>query len=158
MLDHDVRTLAEQHLAEFTVLAPDLIGHGRSSWSAPWTLDANVAALASLIEAEASHPVVVVGHSFGGATALHLAAACPDLVAGLVLLDPAIGLPGTRMLAVAEATLASPDYPDAEEARAEAQTGPLIAQVIRAEVERYAAETGLCGLCGGPADHDEESW
>jgi len=112
-------TLANEHLAEVRVLAPDLIGHGRSSWEAPWTIDANVAALASLIEAEASGPVVVVGHSFGGATALHLAAACPDLVSGLVLLDPAIGLPGSRMLAVAEATLASPDYPDAEQARAE---------------------------------------
>ena len=132
-------TLAEQHLTEFTVLAPDLIGHGRSSWSAPWTLDANVAALASLIEAEASRPVVVVGHSFGGATALHLAAACPDLVSGLVLLDPAIGLPGTRMLAVAEATLASPDYPDAEEARAE-KVNAAWADVPAAEVDDELAE------------------
>lgn len=112
-------TLADEHLAEFTVLAPDLLGHGRSSWSAPWTIDANVAALASLIEREAVHPVVVVGHSFGGAIALHLAAACPDLVSGLVLLDPAIGLDGDRMRAVAEAMLASPDYPDPEQARAE---------------------------------------
>ncbi len=27
--------------------APDLIGHGRSSWAAPWTVEANVAALAA---------------------------------------------------------------------------------------------------------------
>ena len=112
-------TLATEHLAEFTVLAPDLLGHGRSSWAAPWTIDANVAALASLIEREAAGPVVVVGHSFGGAVALHLAADWPDLVSGLVLLDPAIGLDGKRMLAVAEAMLESPDYPDPAEARAE---------------------------------------
>ena len=56
---------------------------------------------------------MVVGHSFGGAVALHLAAACPDLVAGLVLLDPAIGLDGKWMREVAEAMLASPDYTDA---------------------------------------------
>ena len=73
-------TLAARHLADIAVLAPDLIGHGRSTWSAPWTIDANVAALAGLIEDEADGPVLVVGHSFGGAVALHLAAACPDLV------------------------------------------------------------------------------
>lgn len=132
-------TLANEHLAEFTVLAPDLLGHGRSSWEAPWTIDANVAALASLIEREAAGPVVVVGHSFGGAVALHLAAACPDLVSGLVLLDPAIGLDGTRMLAVAEATLESPDYPDPAEARAE-KVNAAWADVPVAEVDDELAE------------------
>ena len=83
--------LATQHLAEITVAAPDLIGHGRSSWAAPWTIDANVAALAALLEHQAEGPVVVVAHSFGSAVALHLAAAHPDRVAALVLLDPAIG-------------------------------------------------------------------
>ena len=37
-------------------------------------------------------PVVVVGHSFGGALALNLAAARPDLITALVLLDPAVAL------------------------------------------------------------------
>jgi len=132
-------TLANEHLAEFTVLAPDLLGHGRSSWAAPWTIDANVAALASLIEREAAGPVVVVGHSFGGAVALHLAAACPDLVSGLVLLDPAIGLNGKRMLAVAEAMLESPDYPDPAEARAE-KVNAAWADVPVAEVDDELAE------------------
>jgi sulfur oxidation c-type cytochrome SoxA len=45
-------TLANEHLAEFTVLAPDLLGHGRSSWEAPWTIDANVTALATWVSAE----------------------------------------------------------------------------------------------------------
>ena len=91
------RTLATRHLPEIALAAPDLLGHGRSSWSAPWTFDANVAALATLIENEADEPVLVVGHSFGGAVGLHLAAACPDLVSGLLLLDPAIGLDGQWM-------------------------------------------------------------
>jgi lipase len=116
-------TLASRHLPEFGVLAPDLLGHGRSSYAAPWTIDANVAALATLIENEADGPVVVAGHSFGGAVALHLAAACPDLVSGLVLLDPAVAMDGQMMRQVAEATMASPDYPDPAEARAEKATG-----------------------------------
>lgn len=117
------RRLCATHLPDVAVLAPDLIGHGRSSWAAPWTIDANVAALASLIEDEAGGPVVVVGHSFGGAIALHLAAQCPDLVSGLVLLDPAVGLDGQWMREVAEAMLASPDYTDPAEARTEKSTG-----------------------------------
>ena len=117
------RPLFTGHLSEVTVLAPDLIGHGRSSYAAPWTIDANVAALATLVENEADGPVLVVGHSFGGAVALHLAAQCPDLVSGLVLLDPAIGLDGERMRATAEAMMGSPDYTDRAEARTEKATG-----------------------------------
>jgi lipase len=114
--------VADRHLPEITMAAPDLLGHGRSSWAAPWTIDANVVALAALLDASADGPVPVVGHSFGGAIALHLAAARPDLVAALVLLDPAIGLDGALMHAVAEAMLASPDYPDRAEPRAEKAT------------------------------------
>jgi lipase len=111
--------LATGHLAEISVAAPDLIGHGRSSWAAPWTIDANVAALAELLDG----PVTVVAHSFGAAIALHLAATHPDRVAGLVLLDPAVGLDGGWTRDIAEAMLASPDYPDAAEARAEKANG-----------------------------------
>src|ERR1700721_2297671 len=108
--------LASQHLPEITVAAPDLIGHGRSSWAAPWTIDANVAALAELLEQQAGEPVVVVAHSFGSAVAMHLAAAHPDRVAGLVLLDPAIGLDGGWMRQIAAAMLASRAHPNAAEA------------------------------------------
>lgn len=135
--------LATQHLAEITVAAPDLIGHGRSSWAAPWTIDANVAALAQLLEQQADGPVVVVAHSFGSAVALHLAAAHPDLVAALVLLDPAIGLDGAWMGEIAEAMLASPDYPDPAEARAEKATGSwadVDPAVLDAEIDNHLVE------------------
>lgn len=115
--------LANDHLAEFSVLAPDLIGHGRSPYAAPWTIEANVAALAALLDAEAGGPVLVVGHSFGGAVALALAAARPDLVSGLVLLDPAVALDGKWMAEIADAMLSSPDYPDRDEARADKLSG-----------------------------------
>ena len=139
--------LANQHLAEITVAAPDLIGHGRSSWAAPWTIDANVAALAALLKRQADGPVVVVAHSFGSAVALHLAATHPDRVAALVLLDPAMGLDGERMREIADAMLASPDYPDAAEARAEKATGSWAGvdpAVLDAEVDDH-----LVALPGG---------
>ena len=116
-------SLATGHLRDVAVAAPDLLGHGRSSWSAPWSIDANVDALAALLVAEADGPVLVVGHSFGGALALNLAAVRPDVVAGLVLLDPAVGLDGRWMREIAENMLASPDYAGREQARTEKATG-----------------------------------
>lgn len=115
--------LAAEQLPEIVVAAPDLLGHGRSSWAAPWSIDANVAALSALLAEQADAAVLVLGHSFGGAVALHLAASRPDLVAAMVLLDPAVGLDGAWMAEIADAMLASPDYPDAAEARAEKSTG-----------------------------------
>ena len=67
--------------------------------------------------------MLVVGHSFGGAVAMHLAAARPDQVAALLLLDPAIGLDGVWMSQIADAMFSSPDYPNVREARSEKVTG-----------------------------------
>ena len=127
-------TLATKHLPDVAVAAPDLIGHGRSSWAAPWTLDANAAALAALLDRDADGPVVAVGHSFGGAVALSLAAARPDLIDGLVLLDPAVQLNGDRMRDLADDMVASPDYTDRDEAREEKAAGSW-ADVDTAELE-----------------------
>lgn len=135
-------TLANRHLPGFAIAAPDLIGHGRSSWSAPWTIAANVAALAALLDTEAAGPATVVGHSFGGAVALSLAATRPDLVGALVLLDPAVGLDGDWMREIADAMLESPDFADRDEARADKRSGSWgeVADADPAELERELDE------------------
>ncbi|HUH68240.1 MAG TPA: alpha/beta hydrolase [Mycobacterium sp.] len=128
------------YLPEITIAAPDLLGHGRSSWAAPWTIDANVSALAALVGDEADAPVLVVGHSFGGALAMHLAAAHPEQVAALLLLDPAVGLDGMWMRDIADAMFSSPDYPDAEEARMEKATGSWVdvdPALLDAEIDEH---------------------
>ena len=127
------------HLPEYAILAPDLIGHGRSTWAAPWTIEANVEALADLLDAQAGGPVWVVAHSFGGAVALRLAATRPDLVEGLVLLDPAVGLDGAWMREIADAMLDSPDFADRHEARADKTSGSW-GEVDAAELERELDE------------------
>ncbi|MEW5808698.1 MAG: alpha/beta hydrolase [Actinomycetota bacterium] len=132
-------TLFDRHLPEVAVLAPDLLGHGRSSWDAPWSIEANVSALAALLDSEGGDPVVVAGHSFGGAVALNLAAARPDLVSGLVLLDPAVALDGRWMREVADDMYASPDYTDRAEARNE-KTGGSWGEVEPAELDRELDE------------------
>jgi lipase len=143
------QTLATKHLPELAIVAPDLIGHGRSSWSAPWNIDANVGALAAVLDADADGPVVVVGHSFGGAIALNLAAVRPDLVSALVLLDPAVGLDGGWMRDIADDMFASPDYTDREEALAEKVNGSW-GEVDPEELDRELDEH-LIVLPGGRA-------
>ena len=102
---------------------------------------------AGLLDAEADRPVLVVGHSFGGAVALNLAATRPDLVAALVLLDPAVGLDGGWMRDLADDMLASPDYTDRDEARSDKASGSW-GEVDAAELERELDEH-LIDLPGG---------
>lgn len=117
------RHLAQDHLPHVRFVAPDLRGHGRSEWTPPWTFETHVSDLQGVLDEHARGPVTVLGHSFGGALALHLAATAPGRVKSLVLLDPAIALPAGRMLEVADLTVRFPDYTDAAEARAEKEHG-----------------------------------
>jgi lipase len=74
-------------LPGFHVLAPDLLGHGSSSYEPPWDLETHVAAVVETVGAE---PASLVGHSFGARLAFEIATRAPKLVPRLVLLDPAI--------------------------------------------------------------------
>lgn len=86
-------------LPGYQVLAPDLLGHGYSSWEPPWDIATHCDAIVETVGVKAA---VLVGHSFGGRLAFELAARAPKLVPSLVLLDPAILLPGHVALAAAE--------------------------------------------------------
>jgi lipase len=86
-------------LPGYHVLAPDLLGHGHSPWEPPWDLETHLGAVVETVGARES---MLVGHSFGGRLALELAARAPKLVPKLVLLDPAILIPGHVALAAAE--------------------------------------------------------
>lgn len=76
-------------------MAPDLPGFG---WSRPpdgfpFTLDAHAKVIGGFIRrviAERGSPVHLIGNSLGGAVAIVLAAARPELVASLTLISPAV--------------------------------------------------------------------
>ncbi len=87
--------------AGFRVVAPDLRGFG---WSdkplGPYTYDAFAGDIAAVLEALDLRGVTLLGHSLGGAIALHTAATHPGRVARLVLADAAAPVGARR-----------PDYP-----------------------------------------------
>ncbi len=81
------RELAERLTHRFHVVAPDLRGHGSSTWEPPWDVETH---LADVLETVPQDTRLWLGHSFGGRLVAELAARDPGLVDRLVLLDPAL--------------------------------------------------------------------
>jgi pimeloyl-ACP methyl ester carboxylesterase len=74
------------------VIVPDLRGHGRSPKPAEGYGARDFAGdLAELLRGLDTGPVVAVGHSMGGQAVTALAVEHPELVRGLVVVDPAYG-------------------------------------------------------------------
>lgn len=87
------RKLAEERLARrFRVLAPDLRGHGRSSWEPPWTIPTHAHDVLETLDAAGIRSARFIGHSFGGRLILELAVLAPQRIEQAALLDPAIQL------------------------------------------------------------------
>lgn len=84
------RSLAGRLGSRYRVIAPDLIGYGAS---APWPgraefcLAQEAAVIRSLIR-KLDGTVHLVGHSYGGAVALHIARTRPELLRSLTLIEP----------------------------------------------------------------------
>jgi pimeloyl-ACP methyl ester carboxylesterase len=81
------RSLAERLGAGYRVMAPDLIGYGANR---KWVVEEGftLAREAAPIIADIREPVHLVGHSYGGAVALHIARTRPQLVRSLTLIEP----------------------------------------------------------------------
>ena len=130
-------------LAEFHVLAPDLLGHGFSPFDPPWDLAAHADAI---VETVGREPAVLVGHSFGGRVAFELAARAPKLVPKLVLLDPAILLPPEIALFAAENARKERAYVSFAEAidrrYDESQLHSTPRDLLEEELREHLAESG----------------
>lgn len=117
------RRVAEEALPHRRVIAPDLRGHGDSTWDPPWGVDTHVADLLDLLDHDGLDTVDVVGHSFGGLLSAHLAAAAPGRVRSVTLLDPAVALAPALCAEMARTDLEglgrAAAFPSVEAARAE---------------------------------------
>lgn len=83
--------LAAMLPADLGLIAPDLLGCGVTpSWpiAGALTHDLQAELVAQVIAAHTDQPVDVVGHSYGGATAIRLAVNRPATVRSLVLIEP----------------------------------------------------------------------
>jgi pimeloyl-ACP methyl ester carboxylesterase len=78
----------EQALVGHRVISLDRPGTGRAQDLGAATFATGSAAAAEVIEQVGAGPAVVVGQSLGGAQAVQVAIDHPELVAGLVLIDP----------------------------------------------------------------------
>jgi 3-oxoadipate enol-lactonase len=90
--------------AGFRVIAPDLLGFGKSVCETTWSIDDQADAVSKLLHSIKIPRAAVLGLSMGGYVALALTANHPEQVASLVLAD----------------TKAAPDSPQAREGRAAA--------------------------------------
>jgi lipase len=104
--------LAARLADRFHVVALDLRGHGASSWEPPWHLEQHVE---DVLESAPPGRGVWIGHSFGGRVAYEVAAAAPERVERLVLLDPAIQIAAHVGLLAAENARRDRSYVSFEE-------------------------------------------
>jgi pimeloyl-ACP methyl ester carboxylesterase len=89
-------SVGERLAAHGRVLAIDLAGHGRTpAQGRSASVSSNRRLLGRFVESVAGGPAVLVGNSMGGYLVMDQAAAEPDKVASLVLVDPAV--PNTRI-------------------------------------------------------------
>jgi lipase len=111
------RRFAEEELPGVRVIAPDLRGHGDSTWDPPWNVERHVADLLALMDDLGLDRVPLAGHSFGGLVAMTLAGADPGRVERLALIDPVAGLAPATAAARAEDTRRDEGWASEVEAR-----------------------------------------
>ena len=81
--------VAEALRDDYRILAPDLRGHGDSSWfvGGAYAMADYVYDIAQLVHRKSLAPVTVIGHSLGGSIALHYAGVYPETVKALVAIE-----------------------------------------------------------------------
>jgi pimeloyl-ACP methyl ester carboxylesterase len=101
-----MHALAERH----TVIAPDLLGHGRSGKPrGDYSLGAYASGVRDLLAVLGISRVTIVGHSLGGGIAMQFAYQFPDRLERLVLVDSG-GLGEEVSLALRAATLPGAEF------------------------------------------------
>lgn len=74
---------------DWHIVAPDLRGHGDSSWAigAMYSMPEFVLDISSLLDAVGKFPATIIGHSLGGAIALQYTGVFPEKVARVIAIE-----------------------------------------------------------------------
>jgi len=93
--DHSVWNFQARALAHhgFSMVAPDLPGHGRSGGAPPATIEACASWIGQLLDALGVARAALIGHSMGSLIALQAAAQAPARTTGLVLVGSVAPMP-----------------------------------------------------------------
>jgi pimeloyl-ACP methyl ester carboxylesterase len=127
------------------VVAVDLRGHGESDKPhGPYSMLTHAEDLAYIIAYLGLGKVVAVGHSMGGLTVLQLAAAYPEHVAAIVMVDPAPFVRPPEGRARIEAMLAAMEAGDQEPQR------QFIANMFLPTSDRRLVEDVLAMMLAAP--------
>lgn len=81
------QTFAKKLAADHLVITIDHRNHGKSFHSDDFSYDHMVEDLKTLMEEEWIHEAVVIGHSMGGKTAMHMSMQYPDMIEKLIVVD-----------------------------------------------------------------------
>lgn len=111
-------------------VAPDLAGHGRSDWRAPYTFERHAAEVFSLLDPR--REVVVLGHSMGG-------------VVGLVLANGAFDVPVKAVAGLGIKVSWTPE--DLQRAAVLASREPSHFETRDEAADRFLRVAGLVGMC-----------
>lgn len=98
--DHSCWTIQADGLAQhgFTVLAPDLPGHGRSDGSPLASIEEMADWIVALLDAAGIEEAMLVGHSMGSLIAIEAALRYPERVSRLVLIGSSVPMPVSPVL------------------------------------------------------------
>lgn len=157
--DHSVWNFQARHLARhgFSVLAPDLPGHGRSGGAPLASIETLAGWLAALLDAAGVRQAAVAGHSMGSLVALQAAAQFPDRITRLILIGSIAPMPVAAPLlsaadndrATAHAMINQWSYTFASQLGASAVPGTSLTGLNRRLMERQgdavlATDLGAC--------------
>jgi pimeloyl-ACP methyl ester carboxylesterase len=85
--------VARNFVGRYRIVVADLPGHGESPMLDPFGIKRVAEEVEKLIAAQPTDSVVLIGHSFGGLTALQVAVDHPKSLRGLVVVDAAPSAP-----------------------------------------------------------------